>query len=240
MFRMIVLPILNLSILLNIGMLQANEPGKGATTEDTLPRMIELVKQEVSKKYLGAKIDLTGSIRWIRGSVPTELGAVKVLDETPRGEVRFFVTDADTGLSSEAWTGVAAWVPALVATRRIHPGEKLSRDLFTIQPVNVAAGQAREFRGLILSPESDVSTLEARQTILEGQFLMTTAAQRSPDVRRGDAVTIQLIGDGMTLSTAGMAEEPGYLKGQVRVMTTKTKRQLVGQLTSQGVVEVKL
>jgi flagella basal body P-ring formation protein FlgA len=104
----------------------------------------------------------------------------------------------------------------------------------------VAAGQPFEYRGVILNKDVDVRGLESRQTILEGQFVTSTAVQRVPDVRRGDAVRIHLVSEGLSLVTTGAADEPGFLDGQVRVITSKSKRQLVGRLQRDSVVEVRL
>ena len=49
---------------------------------------------------------------------------------------------------------------------------------------------------------TDIAHLEARQTILEGQTLLSSAVERIPDVRRGDSVRVQLVSNGIMLSIA--------------------------------------
>jgi flagella basal body P-ring formation protein FlgA len=196
--------------------------------------------QNIANQYPGAKITVNPSVHWTHGGFGESFQSVAVLGETPRGEIMFSVTAADGTRAGEGWASYSAWVPARVATKRLHPGDRLADDMFTLQDVNVAFGQAHELRGVILEPEAQVANLEARQSVLEGQMLLSTQVQRVPDVRRGDAVTVQLVSNGLSLQTQGVAEEPAYTGGQVRVTASKTKRELVGRLSPSGVVEVKL
>lgn len=195
---------------------------------------------QLSKIYLGARIELMQPIQWVQGAMPEILqDPLTVHEEAGRGEARFIISSNKGGEVSQGWVKFAAWVPAYVAAKRIHVGERLSAELFVEQEINVAVGQAREFRGVILSPEMDVSDLESRQTIVEGQFLVGSAVRKVPDIRKGDSIRIQLVSGSLTLSTSGVAQEPAYLNGRIRVMTSKTKRELVGKLVSGGFVEVK-
>jgi flagella basal body P-ring formation protein FlgA len=93
---------------------------------------------------------------------------------------------------------------------------------------------------VILDQSSDITKLQARQTLIEGQPLLSSAVERVPDVRRGDFVRVKIVSNGLTLSAQATASEPGYLNGPVRVLTAQTKRELSGKLISSGVVEVKL
>jgi len=131
-------------------------------------------------------------------------------------------------------------MPAFVAKRRVLPGERLVRDTFDQREIDVSQGMARESRGLLLDRGVALETLEARQTILEGSYALSSAVQRVPDVKRGEAVQLRMRSGSVLLSTQGQAEEPGYLEGQIRVMSQKTKRSLVGKLVATGVVEVQL
>jgi flagella basal body P-ring formation protein FlgA len=142
--------------------------------------------------------------------------------------------------AAEGWVNFAAWVNSKVATRRFRPGELLDSKFFSTQRINVSMGQAHEYRGVLLSPSAAVSQLEAIQTIMEGQFVTSTAVQQVPDVRRGDRVEILLKSGGLVLSTQGVAEESAYIRHKVKVMTGKHKRELQGQLLPNGVVEVKI
>jgi flagella basal body P-ring formation protein FlgA len=91
-----------------------------------------------------------------------------------------------------------------------------------------------------LIQDAELMHLESRQTILQGQFITSSAVQRIPDIRRGDSVRIRMISGGLAVSTQGTAEEPGYINGKMRVMANKSKREFVGELSADGVVEVKL
>jgi flagella basal body P-ring formation protein FlgA len=194
----------------------------------------------IGHQYPGTRIVIDSKVNWTHGDASAGTGNVSLLGETSRGEMMFAVADAEGHRAGDGWVAFSAWQPARVAVKRVLPGEKIDANNFVSREVNVAAGTARELRGLILDPESGVSGLEARQSVLEGQMLLSSAVQRVPDVRRGDMVQVHLISNGLSLSTQGRAEEPANKGAQVRVTASKTKRELVGRLLDSGIVEVRL
>jgi flagella basal body P-ring formation protein FlgA len=212
-------------------------PSVGLAADD--PVILRSLKQQISETYGSAQVKFARPIEWIRQTSDQIAGPVQILNDNGRGELRFSVTGLK-GQYSEGLMAFSAWLPARIAVKRVHPGELLRDEWFTTQKVNVSSGTAREFRGVLLAPDHEVSKLESVQTIMEGQFLTSSAVRNVPDIRRGDSVRIQLVNEGMTLTTSGIAQEPGYLNRQIRVLTTKTKRELLGQLQLDGIVEVKL
>jgi flagella basal body P-ring formation protein FlgA len=134
----------------------------------------------------------------------------------------------------------AAFVPARVSIRRISPGEKLTADMFVLRDVNVTSGMNYEMKGIILPQEEDVSRLETRQTVLDGQFLTSTAVEKVPDIRKGDSVRIHIVSGDLNLSASGIAMEPGYEKDPIKVLVSRSKHELSGTLEAGGVVEVNL
>ena len=220
-----------------------------ATGEDAVS---EGVKSGLAKKFPGARIEVGSSIRWVRGSLPQNVKSVAIVEDSPRGEVRVLITGAPsrqiaedddtvpTPTTAEGWIGYSAWQPAFVAVRRVFPAERLGTTDFVEQEVNVAVAPYHDLRGLLVPPDTSIATLESRQTILEATPLLSSAVQRIPDLRRGDAVRIHLVSNGLTLSVPGIAEEPAYFKNRVKVMTDRTKRELIGELEADGVVRVGL
>lgn len=214
-------------------------------SDQNLAAITTSLKGELSKGFNHAEIEFTGPVQWIRN---TGLSGSKVstvlLGTDFRGNAHFSVTEIKkngfTSASAEGWIGFAAWALAKIAVKRIHPGELLNPSMFLTRKINLSYGQAYDYRGLIYPADSDVGGMEAIQTILEGQFLVSSAMQRIPDVRRGDSVRVNIISEGLTLSTIGVAEEPGYINKQIRVMTGKSKKELLGRIRSEGIVEVKL
>lgn len=203
-----------------------------------------LLSEELSKRFTSARIEFTAPIAYqVAEGKLGPVTAVRLLSANSRGEAKALVDYKDElGITRtiEANANFAAWVDAPVAARRILPGEKLSPESYRIQRINTAQGQAYEFRGVIVPASQDLTRVEARQTILEGQYLLSTALQRIPDVRRGDLVRVELNSGGVAISSQATAQEPGYLDQPVRVLTAKTKRELVGELKAGNVVEVKL
>ncbi len=194
---------------------------------------------QISARYPGARIELTSPMRVARGSVTDSVSDVAYVGDDGNGSARFNATDA-SGETYEGTVRFAAWVQAWVPNKRVHPGERLAAQDVVKQEVNAAIGMAHELRGLILSGNETMESVEARQTLVEGQFITTSAVQKVPDLKRGDSVQIRLLSGGVTLTTQGSATEPGYVDHPVRVMTLKGKRDLVGKLGRDGTVEVSL
>jgi len=197
---------------------------------------------ELSKRFPSTRIELTDDIHWTSSQPEGEIVSIRVGDENARAQVGFTVeTKDEQGIHrGYGYATFAAWMPARVAVRRVMPGERLQEDQFNLREVNVASGPEHEFRGVILEQGAGIAKLQARQTLLEGQPLLSSAVERVPDVRRGDSVRLHIVSNGLTLSAQAIASEPGYLNGPVRVLTAQTKRELSGKLISSGIVEVRL
>lgn len=195
------------------------------------------LKKVIEKNYMGARIEFQSSITWAQGEAPTETSPIKILTDNQRGNVIFSVGSENPTVGT---VNYSAWVSAPIAKRRIQPGEKLNKDLFQIREVNVSQGLDREYRGIILDPATDFSKLEARQTILEGQYPVTTGVQKMPDVRRGDVVQVKVHTGSVILTTQGIAQEISYINENVRILTAKTKKEMIGKLQADNQVEVHL
>ncbi len=178
---------------------------------------------------------MSGPVSWLGDSAPAGPAKLVWLADLSRGEARFRFDDG-----AEGSIGFSAWIRAKVATRRILPGERLRAEDFVAQTIDEAVGRAREVRGLILSEETDVDRLEAFHTILQGQFVVTSAVRKLPDLKKGEPVRIRLVSGDVTLTAPGIADEAAYLDAQVRVMSIKSKRMMMGRLRADSVVEVRL
>ncbi len=197
------------------------------------------VRTEIGRRYPNATIEfLAGSTFPVEreGATPKQ---VRILSENGGGTADYTVTYSD-GSSALGQARFSAMVPTLVATRRIRPGERLSRDDFSLQPINVAQGLAYQYRGVMLGAKEAVEGLQARQTILEGQYPLSSGVEKVPDIRRGDTVQVKILSGEIQLLTQGLVQEPGYMNQSVRVLTQKTKKELTGHLREGGIVEVKL
>lgn len=224
---------IGLAILFSVTLLLCKEASQAGVPESK--NIQDHLRAELSKQYPGARIELDEKIEWEQEISVEQISKVQILNENARGEIRFSVNQEVEGTVS-----FSAWVPAWVAQKRIFPGERLSQDVFVLREVNVSTGLAREYRGVLLPKTANLSQLEARQSILEGQFALSSGVQKIPDVRKGEPVQIKLTAGGIILTTSGIAEEPSYIHQPVRVLTSKSKRSLTGKLMSDGTVEVKL
>ncbi len=200
-----------------------------------------LVIEQLAATFPHARIEITSPMA--KEDLPV-LRGVKVVSVMPRGEavVQYELAwdEESKSIFKNQVIKFNAWLAAPVAIKRINQGEKLSAELFRNTEVNIASGLGYEYRGVIASTQMDFSGLEARNTLLEGQFLISTALQKSPEIRRGDLVKVELQSGDLMLGTQGIAQEPGFVGQNLRILVTKTKKELIGKLKLNNVVEVNL
>lgn len=215
--------------------------GARAGAENLAPRTPQVafqIAQELTRRYPQARVELSGDLVAVRGAIPEQADRVSLLSENGRGEATFaVVTEQGT---SEVRVSFHAWMGIRVANRRIVAGEALAENAFTQKEVDLSQGQPFAYRGVIVPSAESLERLESRQTLMEGQFLVQNAVQRIPDVKRGDWVKVELRAGDLKLSTTANAAEPGFTRSLIKVVTTKSKRELAGTLRADGVVEVKL
>jgi flagella basal body P-ring formation protein FlgA len=215
---------------------QAVDPASPVYSNATVDRLDLLIKKEIATRYIGAHIEIIKALRLVQGTLPAQIQSVHVVSEPVHGEAVLSVNDGATQVRAT----YVAMVPALVAKVRISPNQRLSADMFVRQDVDVANGMAYELKGLVLPQEENVAGLQTRQTIMDGQFLTSTAVEKVPDVRKGDDIRIHIISGDLNLTAGGTAAEPGYINNTIKVIVAKTKHELTGLLQADGVVEVKL
>ncbi len=211
----------------------------GFAAEKPEVKVETLLRAELLKKFQGAAIEFLPGSTFPSGRENLELRQVRILSESGTGTADYSTLYSD-GSTAIGQVRFSATVPTYVASRRVHPGEKLVGTDFQIQGVNVAQGLAYQYRGVMLPAKEKLDGLQARQTILEGQYPLTSGVERVPDIRRGDTVELKILSGEIRLSTMGQVQEPGYLNQSVRVLTQKTKKELTGQLKAGGIVEVRL
>ncbi len=212
-----------------------------AAPQGSYERSLEkTLRSELTKVYPGSEIEFQGGVRWLSSPPVERAKGITLLGDDSRGNLRFSVHGAKQGDYAEGSVNFSAWSVARVAIKRIRPGDLLDSSLFSEQKINVAIGSAREYRGVILPVSAPIQQLEATQTVMENQFLTSNAVRRIPDVRRGDALQLQIESGGLVITTSGIAQEPSYISRVIRVQTLKGRRELTGQLLPGGVVEVKI
>jgi flagella basal body P-ring formation protein FlgA len=197
------------------------------------------------RSYTGAQ---RAEVTAILGTLPAQpldrATSAVVLSENASGEARALVTGFRAGKPTEERVEYrvkyAAWIKGWSVSRRVAPGEPISADALEARDINIAEGLAHEYRGAILVVKEDVSNLEASQTLLPGAFIPSSGVRRIPDLRRGDAVTLEVLSGGVRLTTSAVALEPTNLQQRVRVQVQKNKREFVGVLREGSRVEVTL
>jgi len=107
--------------------------------------------------------------------------------------------------------------------------------------VDVSFGQYRPYRESMLNLSTEnLQQYQSAQTIIEGSPILSAAIKKVPDIKRGDGVRLQVKSGEIYFSLQGVAAEDGRLGEKLRVFTEKSRRELVGKLTSGSTVEVSL
>lgn len=168
--------------------------------------------------------------------------SVKYLSESPQGTASIgFICKTENGIT-EVTVNIPyrAKVTAAVATQRLKFGQKISTNDYSMQEIDVTSGLYREIRGLLITDESKLSKMQAHQTLIENQPILSSGVIVSPDIQRGESVKLKLVSGGLSVNTTGIAQEPSYIDQPIRVMSLKTKREVSGILRNGNTVEVQL
>ena len=107
-----------------------------------------------------------------------------------------------------------------------------------MQEINLVRERPECGRDRLPEPE-ELSASKLSRRSSRGNFF-SPGIQKIPDIKKGDQVLVRLHTGTLSVNIPGIADEMGYLENRVRVMTQKTKKFLIGRLTSDGVVEVNL
>jgi len=175
----------------------------------------------------------------------TRITSVRLVEAKPNGVAILEVSGQgaraeDADASQIIQVPFEAWVSVPVATHRIFPNTKLKNEDFKVQSVNVASGMGHEFRGVLADEKTNFDKMESTQSILAGQFVVSNAIRKQPDIRRGEMVKLELMSGDLLLTTQAVAQEPGSVGDDIRVLATKTKKEIMGKIQKDHSVEVDL
>ncbi len=168
-----------------------------------------------------------------------DVSLARVVEERGNGMAVLDLISSD-GSNVRIQTPYQALITVPVASRKLLPNTKIKKEDFRIETINVAVSPAKEYRGSMVRDELKLESSETRQTILEGQFILSSSIQRTPDLRKGETIKLQMISGDLSLSTAATVLESGSIGDQVRVMTSRTKKEVVGTVKLDRSVEVNL
>lgn len=193
------------------------------------------IGSELNKRYPASTIVIDSMTNYQKFAATAK---IRLIAEQGRGTALFSVESGDT--EGRVRVVFRAMRTAWVALRRIRPLERLSQNLFIQKEIDVSKGINRQIRSLLVAPHVNISGLQSQQTILLDHPLMTNAAVKVPDVKRGDVVRVVLKSGALSLTTMGKVQQAGYVGGSITILTVKNKREFVGNLTPGKVVEVQL
>jgi flagella basal body P-ring formation protein FlgA len=120
-----------------------------------------------------------------------------------------------------------------VAARQLEPRRALAGD-----DIRLERRPSTELPPDALTDAGTASDLEALRHVEAGEVLTPRAVRGRIAVKRGELVMLLLEGDGFRITTQGQASEDARRGDAVRVLNVSSKREVVGQVESAGVVRV--
>ncbi|NIA22514.1 MAG: flagellar basal body P-ring formation protein FlgA, partial [Anaerolineaceae bacterium] len=123
----------------------------------------------------------------------------------------------------------------VVATRDVRPGEVLSRDDVRLERREFRSDKVRWLRKV-----DDVVGTTARGAMGVGQMIRREDVARTFYVRRGEPVTIHIIGRGFSMKTRSRALESGELGSTIAVQGKDGKARFYARVIDIRTVEVRL
>lgn len=125
---------------------------------------------------------------------------------------------------------VTAKKPAFTALRNIKRGEKITSSKLKLVDVDAlrytkSADELTELSGFIAS-----------RSITAGKVITPKLIESAPEVAAGDAVIIEASRSGLTIRTAGTAQETGYSGKFVKVLNNKSGKVINAEVITKGLV----
>ncbi len=121
-----------------------------------------------------------------------------------------------------------------VAQRRFDRGQKIELSDIDWQ-WKEASRVADDFLSLV-----QMTNRVARSPIQAGEIITSSRTALETLVQKGDRVTILVTGEGLKISGVGVADQSGSLGQSIKVRNLDSKREIVGTITDEKVVEVRL
>lgn len=123
-----------------------------------------------------------------------------------------------------------------VARRTIHVNDVLKPEYFELKKTDILTAQGSE-QGMFRKHQFP-EAVRARQTILAGAALSSSAIERIPMVKLGDSVTLILRSDSLRISTKGVVQQAAGVGDMVNVSLPRYNRTFRGRLVEGKLVEV--
>ena len=213
-------------MLLAAGLLAATAPAAPAETVGAL--IAEKAAAEAAPLPEGGRFEVS-----LETHEPAEAQLVSAFAIDPStGRFAANVVTADGALRRVYGLAILT-VPVPVPTRRILPGEVLSRDDFRM----VGLPYARLGAFAVTSLDR-LDGLQVRQVLTEGRPVQEQAVSPPQVIGRGARVSIRFISGGMTLTAPGRAITAAEADQVVRVVNLASDRTVTGIARPGGIVEV--
>ncbi len=88
--------------------------------------------------------------------------------------------------------------------------------------------------------DRDVDGRVARGVIVNGEMILPSKVESPTLVNRGDRVAVVILSNGLKVSGVGVAEQSGGRGQSIKVMNLDSKKEIIGVVSDQRVVEVRL
>jgi flagella basal body P-ring formation protein FlgA len=86
--------------------------------------------------------------------------------------------------------------------------------------------------------KADLVGKRTTRVISRGRVLTEDMVEHLPLIQRGDRIQILVRHGNLTVSTSGFAQEDGWMGDQIRVKNTDGRREIIGRVQGESLVEV--
>lgn len=140
--------------------------------------------------------------------------------------------------SSRPWrmfvtASVSIYGPALVAARPLTRGERISRELLTVKPVEINASR----RGIITAIDQAVG-LQVRRSVNTGSLITPDMLSVPDAIERGDHVVITAQTGSFSVRARGKALASAGVGEQVLVQNLRSSRTVKARVVAPGHVDI--
>lgn len=136
---------------------------------------------------------------------------------------------SDTIERVPVWLAIEAYKEVPVYVRDMQRGDLISAADFQLQEVDLTRVQ-----GELLSSTAFTASQQLRHDVRAGTALVKQQLEAAPAIRRGDRVSLQLVGETISIIASGIARGQGFPGDMIEVLVDGADKPTRALITGQG------
>lgn len=157
----------------------------------------------------------------------------RIADNTPLRRRMAVMVELDAGNgaieSVPVWLAIEAYKEVPVYLRDMRRGEGVSAADLQLQEIDLTRVQ-----GELLTSTSFIDAQQLRHDVNAGTALVKQQLEAAPTVKRGDRVSLQLVGETISIIASGIARGQGFPGDMIEVLVDGAAKPTRARITGQG------